>query len=133
MRRGRGSRVRVPPWAVTTAWAIARPRPVDPVAPLREASPRVNRWNRLSRSAGRDAGSVVGHLHHHLVAGAPDADGHGRPGGGVQTGVRQQVGQHLAQAVVVADDQDVLVEVVLVRRRQVERASRGRGRRRARR
>ena len=89
----------------TTASTIARPRPVEPVAALvRDASPRVNRWNRLARSSARDARAVVGDR-------APRTSGARRctpapttvvPAGVCGAGVGQQVGQHLVQPVLVA-------------------------------
>ena len=61
-------RVTDPPCAATSSRTIARPSPAPPASRLRAQSSRVNRSNTRSRSAGRDAGPVVGHGHRAAAA-----------------------------------------------------------------
>ena len=96
----------MPPWAdgdgpddrqpQTRASRVAGPARVAPVEALEGSG----------RPVGVEAGAGVANLHHAVLAAPPGRDGDRRVARGVDEGVAHEVGHHLAEAVLVAVDDD---------------------------
>ena len=98
-----------PPWAVTISWQSASPRPVPPISRVSEESTRKNRVKTCACWSGRDAEARVAHLHAGEALARDGRDRHGAAGGRVLDRVGEQVGDHLPDAVAVADHRQRLV------------------------
>ena len=101
-----------PPWAVTISWQSASPRPVPPISRVSEESTRKKRVKTCACwSAGMPRPESLTCTRAKPSRG-DRRDRHGAAGGRVLDRVGEQVGDHLPDAVAVADHRERLVRRV---------------------